>query len=174
MKLPTILLLSCYLLCSLAHANTSGVRLTLVKTADAPVREAMLVAGGDWSKILTLNHVAVLVDHPQHPHKRLMFDAGLSAGVETERHANINWLLRQWPLLSYHNLRPARQQLPAALRPQIIALSHIHWDHASGVNDFPEAEVWVDRCSLARRTTLPPRSGARSKSWLPVFDLTRP
>ena len=122
---------------------SGGVRVTIIKTADAQVREALMVAGGNWSTMLTLNHVAVLVDHPQHTELRLMFDAGLSANVQAERQANLNWLYRQWPLLAYQHLNPARQQLPAALRPQVIVLSHIHWDHASGLADFPEAEVWV-------------------------------
>lgn len=125
------------------HADPGGVRVTLIKTADAQVREALMVAGGDWSKVLTLNHIAVLVEHPQFPDQRLMFDAGLGASVEAERQTNLPWLYRQWPLLSYQHLNPARQQLPAALYPKVIALSHIHWDHASGIADFPEAEVWA-------------------------------
>ena len=122
---------------------SGGVRLTLIKTAEAPVPEAMLIAGGAWFTSVTLNHIAVLVDHPQHPTGRLMFDAGLSATVEAERQADLNWLYRLVPMLGYRNLRPARQQLPNDLLPKVIALSHVHWDHASGLVDFPMAEVWT-------------------------------
>src|SRR5690606_7486503 len=40
---------------------------------------------------------------------------------------------------------PARQQLDQAGIPPIerIILSHAHWDHASGLGDFPEAVVWA-------------------------------
>ncbi len=123
--------------------SASSVRVTLIKTAEAPVPEAMLIAGGAWFTTVMLNHIAVLVEHPQHLTERLMFDAGLSASVESERQADLNWLYRQVPMLGYRNLRPARQQLPSELLPKMIALSHAHWDHASGLVDFPAAEVWA-------------------------------
>ena len=163
-----------------AHADATGVRVTLIKTADARVREALMVAGGDWSKELRLNHIAVLVEHPRFPEQRLMFDAGLSAAVETERQTNLHWLYRQWPLLSYQNLRPARQQLPTELRPKVIALSHIHWDHASGIADFPEAEVWAapaERVFAERATppaVFPTQVRSQSARWKDLVFSARP
>lgn len=169
------------LACALpVHADPDGVRVTLIKTADARVREALMVAGGDWSQERVLNHIAVLVEHPRFPDQRLMFDAGLSAAVETERQTNLPWLYRQWPLLSYAHLNPARQQLPAGLYPKVIALSHIHWDHASGIADFPEAEVWAapaERAFAGQATppaVFPTQVRSQAPRWKDMVFTARP
>jgi len=50
---------------------------------------------------------------------------------------------------SYTRGRPAVDQLDAAgydrKRLRALLLTHAHWDHASGVADFPGTPVWVTR-----------------------------
>lgn len=124
------------LLCSLAGQAAPSVRVALIKTADAETRGMLAVAGGSWGK-LPLVHTAVLVSHPQ---GELLFDTGLGTQVDAQVDADMPW----WagPFLRYQQPCPAVRQLAGRKIPRII-LSHAHWDHVSGLVDFPDSEVWV-------------------------------
>ena len=125
---------------ALPQANApAGLRFSLVKTADAKTLEAFTYAGGSLFKTAGINHIAVLVEHPQ---GRFLFDSGLGTEVE-KQFATIPFWAR--PFLAFQNLRPAVGQLETAniAAPERIILSHAHWDHASALGDFPNAQVWV-------------------------------
>jgi len=49
------------------------------------------------------------------------------------------------PFFKFDDLHPAIGQLTAVgvAAPDRIILSHAHWDHASALGDFPDAQVWV-------------------------------
>ncbi|MDB5985378.1 MAG: fold metallo-hydrolase [Nevskia sp.] len=117
----------------------AGLRFALIKTADAKTLQAFTYAGGSPFKTAGINHIAVLVEHPQ---GRFLFDTGLGTEVE-KQFATIPFWAR--PFLAFDNLHPAVGQLTAAkvAAPDRIILSHAHWDHASALGDFPDAKVWV-------------------------------
>jgi len=90
-----------------------------------------------WDSVLT----AVLVRHPQGD---VLIDTGLGREIGSQ--------LKQMPFLfrlgtDLEQARPAADQLDASgydrKRLRYILLTHAHWDHVSGVPDFPGVPVLV-------------------------------
>ena len=112
---------------------------------------ALVVAGGPWSEQRRPLHAAVLVRHPQ---GSLLLDTGLGRQVAQQFAVNSAFYRR---FFAYDAVHPAVDQLQAhGVDPQTIGRivpTHMHWDHVSGLKDFPQAEVWVQAIELeqARR-----------------------
>jgi glyoxylase-like metal-dependent hydrolase (beta-lactamase superfamily II) len=123
-----------------ARAQGPEVAFSLVRTAHVEAQEGLVYSGGKLTQKVGINHVAVLVRHGQ---DRFLFDTGLGRDIAAQYAQDMPWWAR--PFFRYERpVTPARDQLDAAgiAVPRII-LSHTHWDHASGLVDFPQAEAWV-------------------------------
>jgi glyoxylase-like metal-dependent hydrolase (beta-lactamase superfamily II) len=136
------LLLCLLLLCGSAWADPPApeVSFALVKTGHTHALAGMVYSGGSFTHKLEINHVAVLVRHGS---DLFLFDSGLGRKIGAQYQADMPW----WAKPSFYYeppVTPARDQLDAAgiTIPRII-LSHSHWDHASALVDFPDAQVWV-------------------------------
>lgn len=121
-----------------------GLGFSVLQTARSNgAQEAMIVSGGNWFKHRRPAQAAVLVRHPR---GLFLFDTGLGRHVD-EQFAVNTWLDRQF--FGYGEVNPAADQLSKAgwqpERIQMIVPSHMHWDHVSGLADFPQATVWVTR-----------------------------
>ena len=125
----------------------TGSEFAIIKTADMTTREGFTFSGGDYSKRVKLQHVAVLVRHPQ---GSFLFDSGLGKKVDEQVKSDMPFWSR--PFASHGAVTPARTQIDGAglPLPSRIILSHAHWDHASGLVDFPESDVWVTHRTRAR------------------------
>jgi glyoxylase-like metal-dependent hydrolase (beta-lactamase superfamily II) len=128
-------------------AGSGAVRLAIIRTAGLQVREGLVFAGGDFGREVETSFSAILV---QHGREVLLFDAGLGRDVAAQYRADMpHW---QRPFFRYEDpVRPAAVQLAGHGLPPVsrIILSHSHWDHASGLADFPQAEVWAPAEELA-------------------------
>jgi len=117
------------------------VSFSILETAHASTLEAFFVRGGSWFRGRRISHSVVVVRHPQ---GLLLIDTGLGQEIEQQFAEEMPWTLR-W-LTSFENPAPARDQLQAAgIHPsevREILLTHLHWDHAGGIKDFPQARVW--------------------------------
>lgn len=117
------------------------VGLSIIKTSSMPVREGLVFSGGSFSKEVETIFSAVLVKHGS---TFLLFDSGLGTRIAHQYQQDMPVLDR--PFFKYRDpVTPVRAQLDKAVTGSIkaIILSHSHWDHASGITDFPEAEVWT-------------------------------
>lgn len=138
-----------------ADVSPPVVRLAVVRVASLPVREGMLYSGGRFGETATTNFSAFVIEHgPQ----RLLLDTGLGARIAQQYAADMPRWGRPF-FRAPEQVDPVRRQLEAAGIGAVsrIVLTHAHWDHASGLEDFPGAEVWAAEAELA--TVRAARSG---------------
>lgn len=123
------------------------VGFAIIKTAKVSVMEGLLKPGGSFAKKIDSNFSAFLIKHQQ---DYLLFDTGMGSQIGAQYRQDMALWLR--PFFKYEDpVVPARLQLDrAGLAPLArVILSHSHWDHASGVTDFPEARIGVSADELA-------------------------
>ena len=140
--------------------------ISLLETGVIESKAAFAYRGGGFSDERAFAIGAILLDHPQ---GRILVDAG--AGRDAEAH-----LLRLPAIYrattQFIPAEPAIDQLSAAaIMPsdlRAILLTHAHWDHASGVEDFPGVPVW-----LSPREKEFVESGHEAVSLLASFEGTR-
>ncbi|MEK1906927.1 MAG: MBL fold metallo-hydrolase [Pseudomonas sp.] len=138
MRLPLLLLLALFGFVSLP-VQADGLRFALVKTSETQTRDAFTIAGGSWTEKAIANHVAILIEHHA---ATLLFDTSLGREVDQQFESEMPWYDK--PLLRYGKVVPVRDQLDRdGIRIDRILLSHAHWDHASGLADYPEVPVWA-------------------------------
>jgi N-acyl homoserine lactone hydrolase len=151
-KFLTIILFS-YLYFFSSHVisamNTPATKLSfsVIKTADSSGSlEAMVVDDGSWFTVRNLVHTAVLVRHPKGD---FLWDSGIGSDVESQMEV---FDLFESQLFSINNVNPAKKQLDAQgyAVENLFAIipSHMHWDHASGLEDFANTPIWVQDKSL--------------------------
>lgn len=116
-----------------------GVRFTLIRTANAGTSEAFLFEGGSLFKKRTVAHSALLVEHPK---GKFLFDTGLGTDI-SEQFALKPIHLKILMAYTDHNAAVDVLQKEGydLKRIEKIFLSHMHWDHASGIKDFPWAKI---------------------------------
>ncbi|MFT5136145.1 MAG: N-acyl homoserine lactone hydrolase [Arenicella sp.] len=138
-------LLSCSATIS-ARSAESGLSFSVIQTAQSSgTSEAMVVEGGGLFTWRKLEHVAVLVHHPK---GNFLWDTGMGseARAQMEEFSFIDSVL-----FRIDNIIPARQQLDVNGYDmnQLMAIipSHMHWDHASGIEDFLGVPIWVQQKS---------------------------
>lgn len=117
----------------------------LVTAESSGSLESFVVADGSWFTQRKLVHTAVLVTHPKGD---FLFDSGIGKNY-AEQMSVFNFFEQQ--LFKIENVRPAREQLANEnydfSKLFAIIPSHMHWDHASGLEDFKEFPVWLPKVS---------------------------
>jgi glyoxylase-like metal-dependent hydrolase (beta-lactamase superfamily II) len=149
------------------------VTLSVIECGKMKSRQSFVFLGGSWSEEYSSGMAAVLIRHPK---ATLLFDCGFGANVD-EHFKNAPRLMRA--LTSYDKETNAARQLGehGILPSQInrIILSHWHWDHVSGAEDFPGVEVLVSKTEEEHIRTLSAGeliSQLRGRLNLHSFDFT--
>lgn len=123
----------------------SEVEISIIKTADINTLEAFVYDKGSFFKTITLNHSAFLIKHPK---GLILFDTGLGKNIDEQFELDMPW----WGkiIFSYNKGISAKQQIEnnMKLEPDIILLSHSHWDHASGIIDFEKSTILINEKEL--------------------------
>ncbi|WP_298475947.1 MBL fold metallo-hydrolase [uncultured Maribacter sp.] len=118
--------------------------LSIIETGFAKTPEAFVYRGGNLFKTRKLSHVSVLI---QHPKGTFAFDTGLGSEIKEQFHDNFSFIDRQ--LFKFTKLKSMKEMLVTnKFNPDSIDFiipSHLHFDHASGIKDFPNATVWTTR-----------------------------
>lgn len=137
--------------------NYPDFRLSILTTATITAPEGAVFEGGSWFNSRRLGMTAVLLCHPE---RFIIFDTGLGRKIDTQfkdMPAPLKWIL------AYEDLNPLADQLDADAfcpdrEPEII-VSHLHWDHAGGIEDFPDALVWLPQSELVSARKLNSEGG---------------
>ncbi|MEK6285728.1 MAG: MBL fold metallo-hydrolase [Acidobacteriota bacterium] len=149
--------------------------LSLIKCGKMMSKQAFVYSGGSWSVNYDSGMAAVLVRHPK---ATFLFDTGFGANVD-EHIKTIPSLMQA--LTTYDKETSAAAQLrdhgvdPAGIK--MVIISHSHWDHISGLEDFPQAEAWFAREEADYIATLPPRELVKQmgdKLKLHTFEMSGP
>ena len=118
-----------------------GMAIYALPTGVAHRSAAFAYRGGSFFERQDAAITAVLIEHPRGD---LLIDAGFGRHID-QQFELLPRALRM--ITTYERFTPAADQLEAAGRPReslrAILMTHGHWDHASGVTDFPETPVWV-------------------------------
>lgn len=117
------------------------VRFAVLRTATMPTPQGLVVSGGSFGTQVATHFSAFLIEHGD---DRFLFDAGLGRRIREQYAADMPGWNRPFFRLP-DSVHPAADLLQAAGIPPVkrILLSHAHWDHASALEDFPGAEVWL-------------------------------
>ena len=157
----SIFIITCFISFTEA-AQVNDISFSVIKTAESSgTLEALVVDGGSFFTFRKLVHNAVLVKHPKGD---FLWDSGIGREV-TDQMSVLSFLEKQ--LFSIENIKPARDQLDESGYPidQLMAIipSHMHWDHASGIEDFLGVPVWIQQESYDEAIAGQPSSFLQSQ-----------
>jgi len=121
---------------------TSGpMTISFVITSRTNAPEAVTFEGGSWTVERELAQTAVLICHPE---KLLMIDTGLGRDIDTQ-FTDMPFYLK--PLFAYDFVGAVADMVDMEAfcpgRSLDIIATHLHWDHASGIEDFAGTPVHV-------------------------------
>lgn len=155
-------------------ATPPQVGFSIIKTGKVEVVERLLLPDGSLSRKLNTHFSAFLIKHKD---DYVLFDTGLGAHIEDQYAQDMPY----WARLGFRfekPVLPARKQLDdAGIGPiQRVILSHSHWDHASGVPDFPEAQILaseqempgITHAQSGAGTAWPSQVAGPSTRWVPL------
>lgn len=124
-----------------------GMRISMMPTGVIESSASRAFVGGRSDEVRRFALCAVLVRHPRGD---LLFDTGIGSQWAAHRLA-LPWLMRQ--VTKVVPGMPAAQQLvehgyaPGQLAG--IVLTHAHWDHISGAQDFAGTPIWINDAERA-------------------------
>lgn len=124
-------------------APPGGMSIARLSTGVTHRSAAFAYRGGSFSDARDFSMAAILVRHPRGD---VLIDTGFGSDVDDD-FARMPWFFRA--STRYTRGEAARDALARAgydlARLRAILLTHAHWDHASGLSDFPGIPVWVTR-----------------------------
>lgn len=114
------------------------IRISYLETGSFKTLEGFLFAGGSFFKPQNGSHMAVLISHPS---GNILIDTGIGKNIDSQYESMPTWLK---PFFSYEKKKPASEILSnKKIAIQSILLTHMHWDHASGLKDFKDVPFYT-------------------------------
>lgn len=126
------------------------MKLYFLSTGFASVPKGLFVSGAPW-KSVRFPILSFLIERKGN---LVLFDTGLGARIHEEMKPlryRQNWLFNKFVMKTeFDALRdPVIKQLPTLgydpKSVKSVILSHLHWDHAGGMLDFPHAEFIIGK-----------------------------
>lgn len=124
----------------------ASMRLSAIRAGHMESQQLFSWRGGEPGTPFVSGMMAALVEHPAGD---LLIDTGFGRDVDTH-FLTTPWLMQT--LASYEAGTPAVDQMASAgydaSRLKGIWLTHLHWDHVSGLPDFPGVPVHLPASEL--------------------------
>ncbi|WP_412463270.1 MBL fold metallo-hydrolase [Halobacteriovorax sp. RT-2-6] len=119
-------------------AASEAPRFSIIQTGTAKTLEALIYEEGSLFKTMMVNHAGFLIENKG---KYILFETGLGDDVHDQFALDMSWWAK--PIFAYHKLDSIKDQIKDHYKIENIILSHAHWDHASGLIDYPEITTLV-------------------------------
>lgn len=132
-----IMLFVCVVALSSVANAIAGVKLSIIKTGTATTLERLTLEGGDWKEI-AVNHSAFLIEHPK---GNILVDTGLGEKIDEQVKSDMSFYR---PAFAYKKGETAKAQLANnKIDFSFILITHLHFDHVSGLVDFLDKDIWA-------------------------------
>ncbi|MFN8575236.1 MAG: MBL fold metallo-hydrolase [Candidatus Sericytochromatia bacterium] len=122
--------------------HNEKLELSVIMTGYTSTPEFLIYQGGGL-KEHTTSFSAIYIKHPKGD---ILFDTGLGT-MAKEQQQEMSLINRN--LFKFKDLNPIIKQLKEnnhdISNVKNIILSHMHWDHASGLKDFPNTNIFADK-----------------------------
>jgi glyoxylase-like metal-dependent hydrolase (beta-lactamase superfamily II) len=154
-------------------AASVRVKMHYLQSGSAESPEALSLSGGSLFNTIGIVHGAILVEHSD---QSFLLDTGLGDNVDQQFAQDMPAWLK--PFMAYEKGDSIASQIaadPSLPSPDRIFLSHAHWDHASGIEDFPGVPLWItqseqDFIAHAEPPAVMPSQFVADINWTP-FEL---
>ncbi len=127
-----------------AMASLPAIEVEFLRCGSVTIPECIAVRGALSVAPRVISHSAVLIRHPR---ATFLFDTGLCADVYTYL-INQSLLFRK-TLANFTLEQPLRNHLQRLGigygELDFALLSHLHWDHVSGIPDIPGVPLYINR-----------------------------
>ena len=137
MRLPPLLLGMAFLLPSFAQQKNPNPAYEVYAISYGVIPDfsvANLVAGADRSRKLDIQMMVWLLKGSNGAN--ILVDSGFYRDK----------LFKQWKVRDF--IKPSEAIAKLSLKPQDITdliITHMHWDHAGGIDLFPKARIWIQQ-----------------------------
>jgi len=119
--------------------RTKSIRVSILETGYSDSPAIFVSRDGSLFALSRLPHNVALVEHPK---ATFMIDAGLGRDIDEEiRRAH--WLVRTVPFVATTPLIESTKVQDLDKKIDFFLVTHVHWDHISGLMDFPEVPVYL-------------------------------
>lgn len=170
-----IILFVCLIALShLVHAE-KGVKLSIIRTGTASTFENLTLENGDWKQI-AVNHSAFLIEHPM---GNILVDTGLGEKIDEQFNNEVPFIYK--PAFAYKKGETVKAQLKKAkVDFSFILITHLHFDHVSGLVDYLDKDVWALPEEIAFKDVGSPPAVLKSQvsnpniKWRPYAFTKRP
>lgn len=129
---------------SITVPNELDLSFSIIETGFTHSTEAFIYKGGSLFKKRRVSHISVLVKHPK---ANFVFDAGLGSDMQSQFKEHFSFIDRQtFKFTQVGTLKSILEENDFPIDSiKYIIPSHLHFDHASGIEDFPKAKILVTK-----------------------------
>jgi glyoxylase-like metal-dependent hydrolase (beta-lactamase superfamily II) len=123
-------------------APPAEMSISALPTAELGARAAFAYRGGSFAEPRSFAQAGLLIRHPKGD---LLIDTGLGSQARAQ-FAEQSWLMRTFSALTLRSAAAKQLREAGYDTTQLAGIvpTHVHWDHISGVPDFPGVSVWLN------------------------------